>query len=722
MFRRNARRIATLVLFTGLVFLTRAPLASAAEADVVAQAGDASITHDTGTGTWTLSAAGAAIKLGLDGSRDFSVLGFTSPSGAAWTTAPASDTQVRVGNQILAFGSRQAGFAYQGVTIASGEARLQLNATFTLPSAGLRMTRHYVLVPGSPSFEAWNTYEAMGAAPTLADLNAMQFTVPPGSIRWLTGLQGDNADVVNDSAFTLEQKTLTIGQHFAVGATFRSSEQTVPWFAVDGAQDEFYAALMWSGAWSLAFDRTRTGLTLSFGLAPMSTTPTQAIDGPHVVFGVAAGGLAEASAALRSYALAGVRSNRPLTPLVTYNTWFAYGTDIDEPSMRNEMDHAAALGVELFVIDAGWYAGTGVDGPFDFDSGLGSWDPDPARFPNGLKPLTDYAHSLGLKFGLWVEPERTNLSLVGAGGVDERWLATTGGAYGSDHAGQICLASAAARQWLMDRLTGLLDAVQPDYLKWDNNMFINCDRSGHGHGATDGNFAHVNGLYSMMSDLRDRYPDLLIENVSGGGNRLDLGALRYTDSAWMDDRTAPSVHVRHNLQGLGAVFPPAYLLSFVTDHETEPLHDAPDMSLYFRSRMAGALGLCFRSDQLSDTDMASMATEIGIYKLMRWPVSTASAGLLTKQAQAENGPAWDVLQESTSASNQAVISAVQSDTGVSTFNVRPLGLSPQTTYDVTSVDSGALGSATGEALMSQGIDVVQSPASAAHILILTARQ
>ncbi|HEY2151515.1 MAG TPA: glycoside hydrolase family 36 protein [Vicinamibacterales bacterium] len=722
MFRRATQRIAIPLLIAALILLAGASTAAAADGDIVAQAGNASIAHDTPTGTWTLTASGATLRLGLDASRDFSVLNFTSPSGAAWTTAPAADTQVHVGSQTLAFGSRQAGFAYQGVTVASGDTTLQLNATFTLASAGLRMTRHYAVASGSPSFETWNTYEAMGSAPTLADLNGIQFTVPPGSIRWLTGLQGDNADVVNDSAFTLEQKALTIGQHFAVGATFRSSEQTVPWFAVDGSQDEFYAALMWSGAWSLAFDRTRTGLTFSFGLAPMTTTPTQAIDGPHVVFGVAVGGLAEASAALRSYVLNGIRAGRPLTPLVTYNTWFAYGTDIDEASMRNEMDHAAALGVELFVIDAGWYAGTGVDGPFDFDSGLGSWVPDPARFPNGLKPLTDYAHGLGMKFGLWVEPERTNLSLVGAGGVDEQWLATTAGGYGSDHAGQICLATAAARQWLMDRLTGLLDDVQPDYLKWDNNMFINCDRSGHGHGATDGNFAHVNGLYSMLSDLRDRYPDLLIENVSGGGNRLDLGALRYTDSAWMDDRTAPSVHVRHNLQGLGALFPPAYLLSFVTDHDTEPLHDAPDMSLYFRSRMAGALGLCFRSDELSDTDTASMATEIGIYKLMRSPVSTASAGLLTKQAEAENGPAWDVFQESASASNQVVVSAFQSNTGVSTFNVKPFGLLPQTTYDVTSVDSGPLGSATGEMLMSQGIDVVESPATAAHILILTARQ
>jgi hypothetical protein len=189
---------------------------------------------------------------------------------------------------------------------------------------------------------------------------------------------------------------------------------------------------------------------------------------------------------------------------------------------------------------------------------------DSTRFPNGLKPLSDYAHALGMKFGIWVEPERVNLATVGAPGADESWLATSGGNYGSDDAAQICLATAAGRQWVLDQLTALIDAVQPDYVKWDNNMWINCDRPGHGHGSTDGNFAHVTGLYQVLAALRQRYPDLLIENVSGGGNRLDFGMVRYSDVAWMDDRTAPSVHVRHNLEGLATAFPPAYLLSFVT--------------------------------------------------------------------------------------------------------------------------------------------------------------
>jgi alpha-galactosidase len=717
---RHATRTLTISFFA--LFLTIAGTSPAVASTLVSQAGDAAIAHDTASGTWLLSAGGATLTLALDPTRDFSLLSLVSPSGKAWASAAATDSFMRAGNQMLPFGSLAAGFSYQGVTIDSSDRRLQLNAIFTVTGSGLKVTRHYAMISGSPSFEAWTSY-APGSTPiTLSDLNALQLNVPAGTIRWLTGLQGDTADVPTDTAFTLEQKTLAVGQQFTIGARGRASEQAVPWFAIDGAEDEFYAALMWSGAWSLGFDRTSSGLGLTFGLPPMSTRVQAPVDGPHVVFGVAAGGLTEATAALRSYVLDGIRGGRPLTPLVTYNTWFAYGTEIDEGSMRGEMERAAALGAELFVLDAGWYEGTGAAGPFDFDAGLGSWTPDPARFPNGLRPLTDYAHSLGLLFGIWVEPERVNLSLVGAPGVAEDWLATTGGDYGSDHAGQICLASAAARQWLMDRLTGLIDDVQPDYLKWDNNMFINCDRDGHGHGATDGNFAHVNGLYDLLSTLRDRYPNLLVENVSGGGNRLDVGMLRYTDVAWMDDRTAPSVHVRHNLEGLSAVFPPAYLLSFVTDHDTEPLHGSPDLSLYFRSRMDGALGLCFRSDSFAAGEEASIAREIEIYKAMRSTLSVAAAALLTKQAAAEGGPSWDVLQESTSSNDQVVISAFQSDERVQTINVKPTGLQATTTYQVQSVDTGVLGTATGAELMTGGIDLVPSPNSAAHILIITAKE
>ena len=96
--------------------------------------------------------------------------------------------------------------------------------------------------------------------------------------------------------------------------------------------------------------------------------------------------------------------------------------------------------------------------------------------------------------------------------------------------------------------------------------------------------AHVQALYGILDELRQRYPDLLIENVSGGGARLDFGMMAYTDTAWMDDRTSPASHVRHNIEGLTFAFPPAYLLSFLIDADGEPIAGAADLPLLVRSR------------------------------------------------------------------------------------------------------------------------------------------
>ena len=128
--------------------------------------------------------------------------------------------------------------------------------------------------------------------------------------------------------------------------------------------------------------------------------------------------------------------------------------------------------------------------------GLEPGQVDPVKSPNGLAPVRAYAHSLGLKFGLWVEPERVHAPTIGKPGlVREEWLAKNNDSYLSDATPQVCLASSDARQWVFDRLATLIDEIQPDYLKWDNNFWVNCNRAGHGHETSDGNYAHVSGLY-----------------------------------------------------------------------------------------------------------------------------------------------------------------------------------------------------------------------------------
>jgi alpha-galactosidase len=262
--------------------------------------------------------------------------------------------------------------------------------------------------------------------------------------------------------------------------------------------------------------------------------------------------------------------------------------------------------------------------------------------------------------------------------------------------------------------------VRPDYLKWDNNFWINCDRSGHGHGAADGNMAHVQALYGILDELRRRYPDLMIENVSGGGARLDFGMMAFTETAWMDDRTAPASHVRHNLEGLTFAFPPAYLLSFLIDGDGEPIAGADDLALFVRSRAPGILGLTYRTESIDDGTAALLKQQIEEYKTYRDIITRGTAILLSAQAPVDSA-SWEVLQEVSDDARNALLFGFKGDGQDGRLVIRPRGLLADATYDVRSLDAGPLGASRGDALMVDGIELIHSGGSRAHLLVLTAR-
>src|SRR5262249_30014667 len=214
--------------------------------------------------------------------------------------------------------------------------------------------------------------------------------------------------------------------------------------------------------------------------------------------------------------------------------------------------------------------------------------------------------------------------------------------------------------------------------------------------------------------------DLLIENVSGGGNQIDFGLLAYTDVAWMDDRSGPSTHVRHNLEGLTFAFPPAYLLSFVIDAEDEPIASGYDLPAFVRSRMPGTLALTYRSERVDDETGSILAQQIQQYKRIRDIVADANATLLSAQAPVADST-WDVLQEVVGDGASVVVFAFKATADDGRLLVRPRGLRGDATYDVESFDAGSIGSVRGDVLMQDGIEIVHSGSSTAHVLILTAR-
>ena len=165
---------------------------------------------------------------------------------------------------------------------------------------------------------------------------------------------------------------------------------------------------------------------------------------------------------------------------------------------------------------------------------------------------------------------------------------------------------------------------------------------------------------------------------------------------------------------------PAYLLSFLIDADGEPIAGAEDLPLLMRSRAAGILGLTYRSDLMDDGTAALIKQQIAEYKTYRDIITQSNGTLLSAQAPVDSN-SWDVLQEVAEDARTALIFGFKGDGQDGRLIVRPRGLLPDAVYDVSSLDVGPIGALRGEALMQDGIELIHSGGSRAHVLILRAQ-
>lgn len=722
-----ARNWRSRLLFVLAIFSIAPCSASVAEAAevILASRDDAYVARDAAAREWIVGSAGLELVMGFNPQGTLALQRLWYP-GSGRITGVSADVEIALtlaGEEVTLQESGKAMSFLRANAEDTGHG-VRLDLTFEHRASHALVTRSYAAYPGSPTIETWTQVEVPSGPLALAvtDFAGWRMTMPPGSLKWVNGMRGGNANSMIESTFAIEGGELQDGAHIEIGSTRRSSEAFVPIVFADSGEDRFYGGLIWSGSWRIDANRNADILSLRAGFPGIALAASQdhPVEFPHAFFGIVDQSPGAETTALRQFVMRGIRQGRPLQPLVTYNTWFARGAHIDKSMIAGEIERAASLGVELFVLDAGWYEGAGLIDQYDFTSGLGTWRVDYERFPEGLTPLVDLAHERGMKFGIWVEPERVALSTVNAPGLArEEWLASQDGAYGDEFSAQLCFASEAGRQWVLDRLFELIDSIRPDYLKWDNNFWVNCDRDGHEHSKEDGNYAHVVALYGVLAEVRRRYPNLLIENVSGGGNRLDYGMLAYSDVGWMDDLTAPSSHVRHNLEGLTLAFPPAYLLSFVLDSEVEPLKGGNDFPHIARSRMPGILGLTYVSQSIDSDLSLDLRREIEQYKEIRDIIAQSHAILLSAQAPVPDG--WDVVQEITGDRRSAIIFAFKETWDEGRLLVRPQNLLPEEIYDVRPLGRDfSLGRVTGDRLMREGVELVQGQTgSRAHVLVIT---
>ena len=220
---------------------------------------------------------------------------------------------------------------------------------------------------------------------------------------------------------------------------------------------------------------------------------------------------------------------------VLLNSWEANYFDIDEERLLAQAKRGAELGIELFVVDDGWF------GHRDDDrSSLGDWAVNEKKLPGGLKSLSDSVRAFGLGFGLWVEPEMVNTDSELYRAHPDWVMAIPGQEHAEGRFQRVLdLANPEVTAYLIETMTAVFSSACVDYVKWDMNRIFSDYYSPYLPAERQGETAHryILGYYRMLRTLTERFPHILFEGCAAGGGRFDLGVLCYCPQIWGSDNT-----------------------------------------------------------------------------------------------------------------------------------------------------------------------------------------
>ncbi len=402
------------------------------------------------------------------------------------------------------------------------------------------------------------------------------------------------------------------------GADGRSSNRDLPFLQMatvgEGAAG-LVVALEWSALW---FQRIRGGwrpadpLSWEAGIPVNGLTlapgETLALPVAHLV--AYEGDLDAGGNACRRYVYDRICPNlsgaRPVPP-ISYDHWFGIGCDFTEDLLRRLVDRSAEMGLEYFVLDAGWYAGCGPG--YDFSRGVGNWERlDAAKFPHGLEPLAGYARSKGLKFGLWFEVERAHRSsdLVRD---HHGWFFDDGGEFL-----HLNLAIREAQDYVIRVIGGWINRLGLEWSRWDYNIgparfWEKADPTGKIQ------FSCVAGLYRVLDTLIHDHPGWRVECCASGGRRIDLGTLRRAHTIWFSDHTEDAAVCRFMQLGANRFLPGHLPNSAVPVQPGEG--DGAVTEADVIARMCGALSFDGHIELWSPGQAARIRELAGIYREFR---------------------------------------------------------------------------------------------------------
>lgn len=307
------------------------------------------------------------------------------------------------------------------------------------------------------------------------------------------------------------------------------------------------------------------------------------------------------------------RPQHPATPRpLVLNTWEAVYFDHEPARLEALARRAAAVGVERFVLDDGWFLGRRDD-----TAGLGDWEVDPAVWPEGLEPLADLVHSLGMQLGLWFEPEMVNLDSDLARAHPD-WLlahpASVPSPDGLSFRGQYVLDLARPEAWehVRGQISALVGRLGIDFVKWDHNR----DLVEPLHDGAPGTHAQTLAAYRLVERLKADHPGLEIESCSSGGARTDLGILEHTDRVWASDSNDP-VERQDIQRWTELVLPPELVGAHVGPSPAHSSGRATALSYRMATALQGSAGFEWDILQCTDEETATIGAFAALYKELR---------------------------------------------------------------------------------------------------------
>ena len=378
---------------------------------------------------------------------------------------------------------------------------------------------------------------------------------------------------------------------------------------------------------------------------------------------------------VRNNLLRGVWSNKDRPILI--NNWEATYFNFNEESLVNIATKAKTLGIELFVLDDGWFGKRNDD-----TTSLGDWFVNLNKLPNGIKGISKRIHALDMKFGLWFEPEMVN-EISDLYLAHHEWTISTPNRNKSYGRNQFVLdyTNNDVVDYIYTVMSDTLEEGSVDYVKWDMNRNITESYSAILPSHRQKEFFHryILGVYNLYERLTNRFPNILFESCASGGARFDLGMLYYAPQAWTSDNT--DAIARLDIQaGTSMLYPLSTMGSHVSACPNHQLRRTTSLDTRANVAYYGTFGYELDVTKLSDIDLKIIKNQVSFFKEQRTLIRT---GDFYRLEIGENGIyAFMVVSKDKS---KAMFSyyKVLANSNPTTKKIKLCGLDPNAKYNIT---------------------------------------